>query len=47
MELYGQSYFGMSGSAVAQVLKIGQPAISSAVGRGEKLVNDMQISLIK
>jgi REP element-mobilizing transposase RayT len=38
---------GMSGSAVAQVLNIGQPAVSRAVGRGEKLANDMKIKLIK
>jgi len=29
------------------LLKIGQPAVSRAVGRGEKLVDDMKLILIQ
>ena len=38
---------GVRASAVSQILSMGQPAVSRAVGRGEKLVNDMKITLIE
>ena len=38
---------GMSGTAVGKLLGLGQPAVSRAVARGEKLTQDMNLSLIK
>ncbi len=38
---------GMSGTSVSKLLGIGQPAVSRAVVRGEKLAQDMNLSLIK
>ena len=38
---------GMSGTSVGKLLGIGQPAVSRAVVRGEKLTQDMNLSLIK
>ncbi len=38
---------GMSGTSVSKLLGIGQPAVSRAVVRGEKLVEDMNLRLIK
>ncbi len=37
---------GMSGSSVAKLLSIGQPAVSRAVGKGENLVAEMTLKLI-
>ena len=37
---------GMSGTSVSKLLGIGQPAVSRAVMRGEKLAQDMNLSLI-
>lgn len=36
---------GMSATTIAQLLKVGQPAVSRAVMRGEKLAFDMKLSL--
>ncbi len=38
---------GISGTSVSKLLGIGQPAVSRAVVRGEKLAQDMNLSLIK
>jgi REP element-mobilizing transposase RayT len=38
---------GMRGTGVGKLLGIGQPAVSRAVVRGEKLTQDMNLSLIK
>ena len=38
---------GMSGTSVNELLGIGQPAVSPAVMRGEKLAQDMNLSLTK
>jgi len=38
---------GMNGTSVGKLLGIGQPAVSRAVVRGEKLAQDMNLSLIK
>ena len=38
---------GMSGTSVGKLLGLGQPAVSRAVARGEKLTQDMNLSLIK
>jgi putative transposase len=38
---------GMSGTSVGKLLGLGQPAVSRAVVRGEKLTQDMNLSLIK
>ena len=38
---------GMSGTSVGKLLGLGQPAVSRAVARGEKLARDMNLSLIK
>lgn len=37
---------GMSGTSVAKLLNIGQPAVSRAVGKGENLVAEMNLKLI-
>jgi REP element-mobilizing transposase RayT len=37
---------GMSGTSVGKLLGLGQPAVSRAVVRGEKLTQDMNLSLI-
>ncbi len=38
---------GMSGTSVGKLLDLGQPAVSRAVVRGEKLTQDMNLGLIK
>ena len=38
---------GMSGTSVGKLLGIGQPAVSRAVVRGEKLIRDMNLSLLQ
>ena len=38
---------GMSGTSVGKLLGLGQPAVSRAVARGEKLAQDMNLSLNK
>jgi len=38
---------GMSATSVGKQLGIGQPAVSREVARGEKLAQDMNLSLIK
>ena len=38
---------GMSGTSVGKLLGLGQPAVSRAVVRGEKLTQYMNLSLIK
>lgn len=38
---------GMSGTSVSVLLGVGQPAVSRAVVRGEKLAQDMNLNLIK
>jgi len=38
---------GMSGASVSKLLGIGQPAVSRAIVRGEKLAQDMKLDLIK
>jgi putative transposase len=37
---------GMSGTSVAKLLNIGQPAVSRTVGKGENLVAEMNLKLI-
>ena len=37
---------GMSGTSIGKLLGLGQPAVSRAVVRGEKLTQDMNLSLI-
>ncbi len=37
---------GMSGTSVGKLLGLGQPAVSRAVARGEKLSQDMNLSLV-
>jgi len=37
----------MSGTSVGKLLGLGQPAVSRAVVRGEKLIQYMNLSLIK
>ncbi len=37
----------MSGTNVGKLLGLGQPAVSRAVMRGEKISNDMNIKLVK
>ena len=37
---------GLSGTSVSKLLGIGQPAMSRSVVRGEKLAQDMNLSLI-
>ena len=36
---------GTSGAELSQILRMGQSSVSRAVGRGEKLVNDMKLTL--
>jgi hypothetical protein len=36
---------GISGTSVGKLLSLGQPAVSRAVVRGEKLAQDMKLSL--
>jgi predicted transcriptional regulator len=36
----------MSATSIGKQLGIGQPAVSRAVGRGKKLAQDMNLSLI-
>jgi len=43
---WGIRELGMSGSALAKMLSIGQSSVSRAFGRGEKLVNDMKLTLL-
>jgi hypothetical protein len=38
---------GMSGTSVGKLLSLGQPAVSRSVLRGEKLAQEMKLSLIK
>jgi len=38
---------GMSGSELAQMLRIDQSSVSRSFGRGEKLVNDMKLTLLE
>ncbi len=38
---------GMSGTSVGKLLGIGQPAVSRAAVRGEKLIRDMNLSLLQ
>ena len=38
---------GMSGTELSQILRMGQSSVSRAVGRGEKLVNDMKLTLFE
>jgi predicted transcriptional regulator len=38
---------GMSGTSVGKLLGLSQPAVSQSVVRGEKLTQDMNLSLIK
>jgi hypothetical protein len=38
---------GMSGTSNGKLLRLGQPAVSRAVVRGEKLAQYMNLSLIK
>ena len=38
---------GLSGTSVGKLLKLGQPAVSRAVGRGEKLSHDMNLSVME
>jgi hypothetical protein len=38
---------GMSGTNVGKLLGVGQPAVSRAVVRGEKLIRDMNLSLLQ
>ncbi|MGB9442235.1 MAG: hypothetical protein WCB15_30135 [Desulfobacterales bacterium] len=38
---------GISGTSVSELLGIGQPAVSCAVVREEKLAQDMNLSLMK
>lgn len=38
---------GMSGASVGKLLGLGQPAVSRAVARGEKLTRDMKLRLIQ
>jgi len=37
---------GMSGASVSKLLGIGQPAVSRAIVRGEKLAQDMNLNLM-
>jgi len=37
----------MSGSAVSQILRVGESSVSRAVGRGEKLAHDMKLMLLE
>ena len=37
----------MSGASVAKLLGIGQPAVSRAVRRGEKLAQEMNLKLVE
>jgi hypothetical protein len=37
---------GLSGTSVGKLIKLGQPAVSRAVVRGEKLSRDMNLSLM-
>jgi DNA-binding transcriptional ArsR family regulator len=38
---------GMSGSELSQMLGVGQSSVSRALGRGEKLVNDMKLTILE
>ena len=38
---------GMSGTSVGNLLSLGQPAVSRAVVRGEKLAQDLKLILVE